>query len=215
MNGSAGTATRLSIGSKNRKSRNRLRDGFYPELNDFIRGLYLRDLLRDGVITRADIRRPSDEVIERFLEDSQAAIKRHRLYPDAAKHKQVENTSDSEWAELSETANFSPARGRREHQSLLDGLIYFLPLVTLGGRDAQPFCFASGRLIARFAVTETLQARHLALSYQNHCSDGVMPFDCMVSQAVRTEAFLVVSLLGCLSCGRHSGLEECRGRDLS
>jgi hypothetical protein len=73
------------------------------ELDEFIKGLYLRDLLNDGVVSRAEIRHPNDEVVARLLEASQAAIKRHRLYPDAAKHKQVENTSNGEWAELAET----------------------------------------------------------------------------------------------------------------
>jgi len=83
------------------------------QLNEFIRGLYLRDLLRDGVVTRPEIRLPNEEVVERLLEESQAAIKRHRLYPDAAKHKQVDNTSNSEWAELAETNLFRSKRAKQ------------------------------------------------------------------------------------------------------
>lgn len=83
------------------------------QLDAFIKGLYLRDLLRAGVITRADVRHPNDEVIARLLEDSQAAIKRHRLYPNAAKHKQVDNTTNQEWAELAETDLFRSKRSRQ------------------------------------------------------------------------------------------------------
>jgi hypothetical protein len=83
------------------------------ELDEFIKGLYLRDLLNHGVVSRAEIRRPNDEVVARLLEASQAAIKRHRLYPDAAKHKQVENTSNTQWAELAKTNLFRSKRAKQ------------------------------------------------------------------------------------------------------
>ena len=80
------------------------------ELDGFIKGLYLKDLLRDKVIARSDVRKPGDEVIDRLLKDSLAAIKKHRLYPDASKHKQMDGTTNSEWAELSETSLFRSKR---------------------------------------------------------------------------------------------------------
>lgn len=83
------------------------------ELDEFTKGLYIRDLLNDGIVSRAEIRRPNDEVVERLLEASQAAIKRHRLYPDAARHKQVENTTNGEWAELAETSLFKSKRAKQ------------------------------------------------------------------------------------------------------
>jgi len=83
------------------------------ELDAFTKGLYLKDLLRDKVIARSDIRRPSDAVIDRLLKDSLAAIKKHRLYPDASKHKQMDGTTNSEWADLSETSLFRSKRSKQ------------------------------------------------------------------------------------------------------
>jgi Domain of unknown function (DUF4338) len=83
------------------------------ELDEFIKGLYVRDLLADNVVSRAEIRRPNDEVVERLLEVSQKAIKRHRLYPDAARHKQMDNRANHEWAELAETSLFRSKRAKQ------------------------------------------------------------------------------------------------------
>jgi len=83
------------------------------ELDEFIRELYVRDLLKKGIVSRAEIRRPNDEVIARLLEASQAAIKRHRLYPDSARHKQIDNRSNTEWAELAETSLFLSKRAKQ------------------------------------------------------------------------------------------------------
>jgi hypothetical protein len=83
------------------------------ELDGFIKGLYLKDLLRDKVIARPDVRKPSDEVINKLLKDLLTAIKRHRLYPDAAKHKGMGATTNGEWAELAETSLFRSKRSKQ------------------------------------------------------------------------------------------------------
>ncbi len=83
------------------------------ELDGFIRGVYLKDLFRDGLLTRADIRKPSDEVIARLLKDSNKAIKHHRLYPNAAKHKSSNGTSRNEWMERAETSLFRSKRSKQ------------------------------------------------------------------------------------------------------
>jgi Domain of unknown function (DUF4338) len=83
------------------------------ELDQFIKGLYVRDLLNDGIVSRAEIRRPNDEVVERLLEVSEKAIKRHRLYPDSARHKQVDHRGNIEWAELAETSLFRSKRAKQ------------------------------------------------------------------------------------------------------
>jgi len=83
------------------------------ELDRFIRGVYLKDLFRDGVLTRADIRKPSVEVIGRLLKDSERAIKHHRLYPHAAKHKDSSATTRAEWMERAETSLFRSKRSKQ------------------------------------------------------------------------------------------------------
>jgi hypothetical protein len=83
------------------------------QLNSFIGGVYLKDLLRDGLLTRADIRKPSQEVIDKLLKDSEKAIKRHRLYPHAAKHKDSHGNTRHEWTELAETSLFRSKRSKQ------------------------------------------------------------------------------------------------------
>src|SRR5262249_10428853 len=65
------------------------------------------------VIVRSDLRRPSDEVIARLLKDSERAIKQHRRYPDAAKHKSSASTTRSEWVERAQTSLFRSKRSKQ------------------------------------------------------------------------------------------------------
>jgi hypothetical protein len=83
------------------------------ELDTFIEAVYRRDLIREGIIARSDIRRPKKDVIDRLLKDSAVAIKKHRIYPDSAKHKSAESTEDKKWAEQSETALFRSKRSKQ------------------------------------------------------------------------------------------------------
>lgn len=55
---------------------------FCERVDTQIQALYKKDLLRDKLITSAHVRRPAETDIERLLHESEAAIKRHRLYPD-------------------------------------------------------------------------------------------------------------------------------------
>lgn len=83
------------------------------ELDEFIKNIYVRDLLADGVVTRTDIRKPSAEIVERLLKDSERAIKQHRLYPNASKHKDTSSASRSEWQERAETSLFRSKRSKQ------------------------------------------------------------------------------------------------------
>ena len=69
------------------------------------RGVYVRDLLADGVVSRLEIRWPNDGsrggVRSRL---SQKAIKRDRASSRRTRgHKQIDNRANHEWAELTET----------------------------------------------------------------------------------------------------------------
>ncbi len=83
------------------------------ELDDFIKNIYLKDLLADGVIARAEIRKPNAAVVKRLLKDSERAIKRHRLYPNASKHKDTSAASTAEWRERAETGLFRSKRAKQ------------------------------------------------------------------------------------------------------
>ncbi|TAN24250.1 MAG: DUF4338 domain-containing protein [Acidobacteria bacterium] len=83
------------------------------ELDGFIRGIYVRDLLRGGVLTRADIRNPSPPVVQRLAEDSASAIRRHRLYPQAARQSYTGDLAGMDWVELAETSLYRSKRSRQ------------------------------------------------------------------------------------------------------
>lgn len=55
---------------------------FCERVDTQIQALYKRDLLRDKLISSAQIRKPTEDDIQRLILESDAAIKRHRLYPD-------------------------------------------------------------------------------------------------------------------------------------
>jgi hypothetical protein len=83
------------------------------ELSGFIKNIYLKDLLEASVIARTDLKKPTAKVVERLLKDSARAIKRHRLYPNASKHKDTSSASSAEWKERAETSLFRSKRAKQ------------------------------------------------------------------------------------------------------
>jgi len=59
----------------------------HQSLEQLIGSIYCKDLFDGGVITRSDIRVPTDKAIMRLRREAQRAWDRHRLYPNAAEHK--------------------------------------------------------------------------------------------------------------------------------
>jgi len=90
------------------------------QLDLLIQGIYLRDFLSEGVITRADVKRPSEKVITRLLEDSKRAINRHRLYPHLAQHKSSTSVTNVDWQERAEMSLFRSKRAK--HLATLLGI---------------------------------------------------------------------------------------------
>ena len=78
-----------------------------------IKGIYLKDLLDNAIVTQADLRKPTPQVIERLLKDSERAIKHHRRYPNAAQHKHVISGTDAEWHTRAETSLFRSKRAKQ------------------------------------------------------------------------------------------------------
>jgi hypothetical protein len=83
------------------------------QLDHYIRNIYLKDLLSEAIISRAEIRRPTAGVVERLIKDSERAIKHHRLYPNASKHKDTSQASKAEWQERAETSLFRSKRSKQ------------------------------------------------------------------------------------------------------
>jgi hypothetical protein len=80
------------------------------QLASLSRGLYIKDLLADKIVTREDLKKPTDVAIKKLLRESERAIKQHRLYPHAAKHKQEVQGKKNDWRVRAETSLFRSKR---------------------------------------------------------------------------------------------------------
>jgi len=83
------------------------------EIDRLIKSVYLKDFLDSSVITRTNLKKPTAEVIEKLLKDSERAIKQHRLYPNAAQHKHVTSGSVAAWRARAETSLFRSKRAKQ------------------------------------------------------------------------------------------------------
>lgn len=82
-------------------------------LQSFIEGVYVADLIKDGVLKRSDLRKPTDGVIKSLREESLRAIKLHRQNPDAVTHKRIRQCTAKELAALARTNLFRSKRCRQ------------------------------------------------------------------------------------------------------
>lgn len=98
-----------------RTSTNPKRDAAWllGEVNRFIKSIYFKDLLDSGLITRPDLRKPTPQIIEKLLKDSERAIKHHWRYPNVAQHKHVTTGSAAEWRARAETSLFRSKRSKQ------------------------------------------------------------------------------------------------------
>lgn len=98
-----------------RTSTNPKRDAAWliGEIDRFIKSIYLKDLLDTGIIARADLGKPTPQIIEKLQKDSERAIRHHRRYPNAAQHKHVTKGSVAEWRARAETSLFRSKRAKQ------------------------------------------------------------------------------------------------------
>jgi hypothetical protein len=79
-------------------------------LDSLIRNIYIADLIRDGLLKRADLTHPAAEVVRRLRKESLRAIKLHRQNPDAVTHKAMGRHTSKELASLAKTNLFRSKR---------------------------------------------------------------------------------------------------------
>lgn len=80
-----------------------------------IRGIYLADLLKGGIIKRREINKPTAEAIARLLKYSRKAAAEHRRFPNASEHKNNSNgtsTKRVDWRRETKTALFRWKRAK-------------------------------------------------------------------------------------------------------
>jgi hypothetical protein len=123
------------------------------QLGSFTREVYINDLIRDRLLTRADLRNPSDTVIARLLKESLRAIKQHRRYPHSAKQKQTENLLRDDWRMRAETSLFRSKRCKLLATLLSirrtfteSGISFRNPQAVRDAYDKARFRFAVGQL---------------------------------------------------------------------
>jgi hypothetical protein len=84
-------------------------------IDRLIRGLYIADLLKAGIIERRVIKKPTTEAITRLLKYSQEAAAEHRRFPNATEHKSNNNgtaTKKVDWRQETKTALFRWKRAK-------------------------------------------------------------------------------------------------------
>ncbi len=81
------------------------------QLNQLISGIYLDDVVRDRIISRADLSTPTEHAIAGLEEEADLARKQHRLHPTKSIHKNpVKGISDDEWKMRATTHLFRSKR---------------------------------------------------------------------------------------------------------
>lgn len=98
-----------------RTSTNSKRDAAWlvAEVDRLIKNIYLKDLLDNAIVRRSDLRKPTPQIIEKLLKDSERAIRQHRRYPNASRHKHVTSGSVAEWRARAETSLFRSKRAKQ------------------------------------------------------------------------------------------------------
>ena len=78
-----------------------------------IKDVYVSDLVRDGIVSIAEINRPSSETLGRLENESERAIRQHRLYPLGAKQNESVVLTAKGWRERAETPLFRSKRAKQ------------------------------------------------------------------------------------------------------
>jgi len=91
----------------------RLMKWVFQELDDFVAGIYIRDLVRTNIIARRELSHPSQKTVERLRVASAAAMVEHRKHPQKSVHKTVKDEnlgSLADWQTRAETSLFRSKR---------------------------------------------------------------------------------------------------------
>src|SRR6185437_11909365 len=85
-----------------RPSRHKIRS-LHDQLQNFKKGIYVNDLIREGFLTPNDLKCPSVKVLEKLRSEAAKRIKLHQKNPEAAAHKSSRARTAADWMGLAET----------------------------------------------------------------------------------------------------------------
>jgi hypothetical protein len=83
------------------------------QLGDFLKGIYVADLLKDGLLTAKDIKTASPKVIAKLRAEAARTIKLHRKSPEVAAHKTGKARTSRDWLALAQTHLYRSKRCNR------------------------------------------------------------------------------------------------------
>lgn len=75
-------------------------------LKDLFNDIYIEDLVKDGIVKRRDLTKPSEKAIARLRGEAEQARDAHRRYPEKSKHKTPVNGNKVDWRKRAETYLF-------------------------------------------------------------------------------------------------------------
>jgi hypothetical protein len=83
-------------------------------LKRLLEQIYVADFLREGIVTRTEIKKPTDEVIATLLQLAKKEAEAHRRFPDAADHKSRTNGNPNKgnWLSQASTPLFRSKRAK-------------------------------------------------------------------------------------------------------
>jgi Druantia protein DruA len=73
------------------------------QLRSFLKGIYIADLVRDGLLTQDDLKMPSPDLIRNLRAEAAKRIKLHQRNPEATAHKSSKARTRTDWTSLAET----------------------------------------------------------------------------------------------------------------
>jgi hypothetical protein len=88
----------------------RLARWVHESVERLIESIHVADLLSDGIVERREIKKPTEQAINRLLRESVRAGEEHRRFPDAAVHKS--NGGAADWRRQARTPLFRSKRAR-------------------------------------------------------------------------------------------------------
>jgi Druantia protein DruA len=73
------------------------------QLRSFVKGIYVDDLIKDGLLTPQELQAPSPALIRKLRSEAEKRIKLHRRNPEITAHKTGKARTAGDWISLAET----------------------------------------------------------------------------------------------------------------
>jgi hypothetical protein len=146
----------------------------YDSLDNQIADIYIKDFVKEGVLRRANLKKPTKEVIDKLRSLSKQEIEYHRKYPHAAKSSGA--AKDQDWLILTKSHLYRSKRAGL----LADLLAYreeFLAhkLSTLKRNDLKAALQDKNLLKAISSVVRRIKADHVGIDMMDIIVCGAIP----------------------------------------